>query len=71
LKNTSWPSTAVSADARSLISQFFALVDENSKSAGTKLAEEIFTENGTMIAATGEFTGSTGKQIHTLLYVAS
>lgn len=63
LKNTSWPSTAISADARSLIDQFFTLVDDKSEYAGTELATKVFTENGTMITAAGTFKSSTGKKL--------
>ena len=61
LKNTNWPSIAISVEAQNLIGQFFTLMDDKSESVGTKLTKEVFTENGTMIAAAGAFTGSTGK----------
>ena len=61
LKNTNWPSIAISPEARSLIDPFFTLIDGKSESAGTELVQ-VFTENGCMIAAAGAFTGSTGKQ---------
>ena len=58
LTNTSWPSTATSADTRNLIGHFFALVDDTSASAGPELASKVFTKDGVMKAASGTFEGS-------------
>ncbi len=60
LKNTSWPSPAISAEAQKLIGQFYDLVDDTSASAGPELASKIFTKDGVMKAAAGKFEGSNG-----------
>lgn len=60
LVNTSWPSTAISADAQNLLGNFFALADDPAASAGPELASKVFTRDGVMKAATGAFEGSEG-----------
>jgi hypothetical protein len=63
IQNTSWPSTVISADARKLVSHFYALADDPDASAGPKLASDIFTKNGVMKAAAGKFEGSEGMRM--------
>lgn len=60
LQNTSWPSITISSDGKNLINKFFQLVDVPDKSSGRQLAEEVFTEDGVMVIATGKIIGSEG-----------
>jgi hypothetical protein len=64
LKNTSWPTSAISVEAQKLIGQFYDLVDDTSPSAGPELASKIFTKDGVMKAAAGKFEGSSGNMNH-------
>ena len=60
LKNTIWPSLAVSDNVKILIGKFFTIVDVPDPDSGRQLAEEIFAENGVMATATDKSIGSEG-----------
>lgn len=60
LQDTSWPAIPISSDGKNLIQRFFELVDNPDKNSGQQLAEEIFAEDGVMVAATGKAIGSEG-----------
>lgn len=61
ISSTSWPSTLVSQEGKSLINHFFTLADTKSPDSGERLANEVFTENGIFIAANGPSTGRAGE----------
>lgn len=63
LKSTKWPSILPDKKIQGLISGFYELMDNKEADAGHRLAEEIFTRDGKLVAATGTFAGSQGECI--------
>lgn len=57
--STKWP-TKVPTPIIQLLDQFFTLVDTRSESIGSRLAEEIFTQDGKFTATGGTFEGYEG-----------
>jgi len=53
-----WPLTPIPTETKALMDKFFNLMDDDIKSVGDKLADEIFFRNGTMIAPGGTAKGS-------------
>ena len=62
-----WPTTVPSTVVQ-LYDLFFSLVDTRSETSGSRLAEEIFTQDGIFIATSGSFEGREGI-LYTGLYV--
>lgn len=60
LSTTDWPSIDIPVEGQKLIGRFFELADQPEKNSGKRLAEEVFAEDGEMIAAGGRFVGSNG-----------
>jgi hypothetical protein len=60
LENTSWPDIAISSTGQELIAKFFSLVDKPDPNPGKSLAEEVFTEDGVLIAGPNKSVGSDG-----------
>jgi hypothetical protein len=60
-EKTIWP-TSVQLDqsVKGLIDLFYTLADDKSSNAGPRIAEEVFTKDGTMGAAAGVAKGSEG-----------
>jgi len=61
-KDTVWP-TAVTLDpaVKKLIDLFYSLADDTSPEAGPRMASEVFTKDGKMIAGVGGFSGQEGR----------
>ncbi|KEF55976.1 uncharacterized protein A1O9_07556 [Exophiala aquamarina CBS 119918] len=60
-EKTTWP-TAVQVDqsVKSLIDLFYSLADDKASTSGPRIAEEVFTKDGTMMAAAGASKGTEG-----------
>lgn len=60
-ESTIWP-TSVQLDqsVKGLIDLFYTLTDDKSSNAGPRLAEEVFTKDGTMGSSAGVAKGSEG-----------
>ncbi|KAF2493640.1 hypothetical protein BU16DRAFT_563792 [Lophium mytilinum] len=55
--HTEWPSIGVAPSTKALLDDFFEILDENTADAGQKLADRIFTPDGTFITSSSKFTG--------------
>ena len=60
--NTEWPEVPIAQDVRALINLLFSTLDDSSKDAGPKLADEVFAYDGMLIAAAGTASGYAGKR---------
>lgn len=60
IENTVWPAFAVPNDTKLLLDKFFSIVDDPGADAGDRLADEVFTHDGIMVAAAGTTRGSSG-----------
>lgn len=59
--STIWPPTPISPEVKALLARFFDLVDaQDPEGSGKRLAEEVFTEDGTLMTANGTFQGKSG-----------
>ena len=60
-EKTIWP-TAVQLDAsvKSLIDLFYSLADDKSGTSGPRIADEVFTKDGTVMSAAGASKGTEG-----------
>jgi hypothetical protein len=47
-------------EAKQLMGRFFELVDTSALDSGNRLAEEVFTDDGVMIATAGTSNGTDG-----------
>jgi hypothetical protein len=65
LKNTTWPSIIITDNVKELLGKFFTIVDLPDPESGKRLADEIFTEDGIMAAATGKSIGFEGMYFRT------
>lgn len=61
-----WPALDVPKDIRQLINLFFTLAESKSEDAGSRLAKEVFAEEGLMVTPRGMSVGREGK-LHLLL----
>lgn len=59
-RKTHWPPQAIDPAVKHLIERYYTLADFNGPDAGDVLADEVFTETGTMIGPTQKFCGSEG-----------
>ena len=59
--STLWPSALIAPKVKQLIKRFFSLVDDQDDNAGSRLASEVFTEDGKFFASSGSFEGAGGK----------
>lgn len=59
-EGTVWPTVSIPNDSKALIGRFFQLMDDSSQGIGDILADEIFTSTGSLTAAAGTATGSSG-----------
>ncbi|KAJ9255374.1 hypothetical protein DTO207G8_3130 [Paecilomyces variotii] len=57
-RKTHWPPQAIDPAVKHLIERYYTLADFNGPDAGDVLADEVFTETGTMIGPTHKFCGS-------------
>jgi hypothetical protein len=71
LKHTAWPSVVITDNVKELLGKFFTIVDLPDPEAGKRLADEIFTEDGIMAAATGKSIGFEGMYFRTIIWDAS
>lgn len=55
------PISQPSSEIKQLVNHFFALVDTNAEDVGQRLADEVFTQDGTFIMANATFQGAAGK----------
>lgn len=59
--STIWPPTPISPEVKALLARFFDLIDApDPEGSGKGLAEEVFTEDGTLITGNGVFRGKSG-----------
>ncbi|KAH7131832.1 hypothetical protein B0J11DRAFT_612041 [Dendryphion nanum] len=56
--DTVWPSLSLSIQTRYLIATFYEIADKKDDDAGDRIANEIFAENGVLVAPNGTFKGS-------------
>jgi hypothetical protein len=68
LHPTKWPSTPVDQKIQSLIVSFYELADSRAADAGARLAREVFSPSGKLVAAAGTFHGPEGKAFPPLLF---
>jgi hypothetical protein len=60
-QGTEWPSAAIIPDdVQKLIALFYETADSKNPKAGQVLAENVFSENGSLVSASGVFTGFDG-----------
>lgn len=59
-QNTVWPPQDIDPAIKHLIQRYYTLADFNGPEAGDVLADEVFTENGTMIGPLRKISGSKG-----------
>jgi hypothetical protein len=59
--DTQWPAHGVSETVKALFNKLFETLDSNAHTAGSILADEIFAENGVLIAAARRAEGTAGK----------
>jgi hypothetical protein len=59
--STIWPPTPVSPEVKALLARFFDLIDNpDPEGSGKGIADEVFTEDGTLITGNGTFQGRSG-----------
>lgn len=59
--STIWPPTPITPEVKALLAHFFDLIDApDPEGSGQGLAEEVFTEDGTLITGNGTFRGKEG-----------
>jgi hypothetical protein len=58
-----WPTFSISDQTKALIDKFFRLMDDGSTGVGDKLADEVFTFDGSLSGATGTATGTSGMSV--------
>lgn len=58
--STKWLSEKISQDTKDLIARFYELADSRQSDAGCLMANEVFSNDATLIAANGTHRGSTG-----------
>ncbi|KAI8939892.1 hypothetical protein NX059_003621 [Plenodomus lindquistii] len=58
IDGTSWPKFDVPDAIRALIEKFFTLMDDSGPGVGDKLADEVFTSDGVLVASAGTTRGS-------------
>ncbi|KAH7133892.1 hypothetical protein EDB81DRAFT_887701 [Dactylonectria macrodidyma] len=70
-ENTKWPAAALSDEAKTQIDKFFSLLDDPSDGVGNKLADEIFTTDGSLHGGGGTANGSAGTKAPSLPHIKS
>lgn len=58
--STEWPSTPVPQSVKTLLDNFFILMDNNTADAGARISDEIFTPSATFMLSGGTYIGSAG-----------
>jgi hypothetical protein len=62
--STEWPrAVSVPDETKTIIDTLFSLLDDTSETAGDKLAEDVFADDGVMESSTGKVEGKEGTEI--------
>lgn len=59
-EHTQWPEEATHANVQHLVSLVYQLIDDKSEDAGTRLANEVFTNDAQVMLPTGVYHGYEG-----------
>ena len=60
-ESTEWPNFGVASATKDLIDYFFSLLDDPNENVGDKLADEIFTADGSIVAIGLTASGTAGE----------